>query len=73
MAVTAAGKTAYQTRFRSRIPSAWNRRRLENRAVSGFSRPSYTDTRCIKDNVLLDEPCGSGGLLVGQNNSEVIE
>lgn len=54
MAVTAAGKTAYRTRLRGRIPSVRSRRSRENRAVSGFSGSSYTDTLCIQDNVLLD-------------------
>lgn len=54
MAVMIAGKTAYKTKFRSRIPSDRNRRRLENCAISGFSRSPYTDTLCIKDNVLLE-------------------
>ena len=68
MAVMAAGRTVYQSRFRRRIPSARNRRMPENRASSGFSYSSYTDTLCIKDNVLLDPPYNTGNDFVYEDD-----
>ena len=49
------------------------RKTPRNSADSRHFRHFGTDRHCIKDYVLIDETCGSGGFMArAKNNSEVI-
>lgn len=65
--------TAYRSNFTGRIAPARSRKSPENKPFRGHWSTYSRQAHCIKDRVLLDKTCGSGGLLVGaKNNSEVI-
>lgn len=58
-----AEKPAKQTAFHDRTLPVRNRCRRRNRMVTGFSYSSCTSCPCVKDKVLLDTACGTGGFL----------
>ena len=64
---------AYRSNFAGRIPPSKTRKSPQNKAFYG-QRGTYSEkVHCIKDSVLLDETCGSGGFMArAKNNSEVI-
>lgn len=65
--------TAYWSNFTGRIAFARIRKSPEIKPFHGHRSTCSGKAHCIKDRVLLDETCGSGGLLVGaKNNSEVM-
>lgn len=61
--VMTAEKPAKQTAFHDRTLPVRNRCRRRNRMVTGFSYSSCTSCPCVKDKVLLDTACGTGGFL----------
>ncbi len=68
-----AAATAYHLGFTGRIAPARSRRRLENKALYRYQSTLSEKAHCIKDSVLLNKICGSGGILAGtKSNSEVI-
>lgn len=71
MSVTTA--RAYRSRFAGRLMPSGSLKSPEIKPFCGY-RDTYSDkAHCIKDSVLLDETCGSGGFMAwAKNNSEVI-
>lgn len=61
MSVTTA--TAYRSNFTGRFAPAKSRKSREIKPFCRVRSTSLTQAHCIKDRVLLDEACGSGGLL----------
>lgn len=51
----AAVKTQNQTRFCGRTPPAWSWRMAENRAATGFLRPSVSRAVGIQDNKKMEQ------------------
>ncbi len=71
--MSAATATAYRSNFTGCTSPARSRKNPEIKLFHGHRSTYSRQAHCIKDRVLLDETCGSGGLLVGaKNNSEVI-
>lgn len=69
---TATAK-AYQPRFAGRFVPFEMRKSPQNKAFYGHRSTYSGKAHCIKDRVLLDETCGSGGFMArAKNNSEVI-
>ena len=70
--ITATAR-AYQPHFTGRVMSSENRKSPQNKAFYGHQGACSGKAHCIKDSVLLDETCGSGGFMArAKNNSEVI-
>lgn len=71
--MSTATATTYRSRFTGRIAPVRIRKSLEIKPFHGHRSTYSGKAHCIKDRVLLDETCGSGGLFVGaKNDSEVI-
>lgn len=71
--MSAGAQAAYRSNFTGWFAPAGSRKSPENKPFHGHWSAYSGKVHCIKDRVLLDETCGSGGLLVGaKNNSEVI-
>lgn len=63
-----ATATAYQRSFTGWFSPVESRKSPQNRAFSWNQRTYSGKAHCIKDRVLLDEACGTGGMLtVAQN------
>lgn len=60
---TATART-YRSKFTGRIAPARSRKSLEIKPFHGYRSPFAGKAHCIKDNVLIDDACGSGGFLV---------
>lgn len=70
--ITATAR-AYQPHFTGRFMPSGMRKTTQNRDFYGHRDTYSGKAHCIKDSVLLDETCGSGGFMVrAKNNSEVI-
>lgn len=70
--ITATAR-AYQPHFTGRFMPSEKRKSPQNKAFYGHQGACSEKAHCIKDSVLLDETCGSGGFMVrAKNNSEVI-
>ena len=70
--ITATAR-AYQPHFTGRVMSSEKRKSPQNKAFYGHQGACSGKAHCIKDSVLLDETCGSGGFMArAKNNSEVI-
>jgi hypothetical protein len=54
---------AHRSRFTGRIAPAGTRKSPENKPFHGHRSTLVGKAHCIKDSVLLDETCGSGGFL----------
>lgn len=64
---------AYQPYFAGRFMPSKMRKSPQNKAFYGLRDTYSGKAHCIKDRVLLDETCGSGGFMArAKNNSEVI-
>lgn len=61
MSVTIA--RAYRSRFAGRFMSSGSRRSPEINPFCWYRSTYSRQARCIKDSVLLDETCGSGGFM----------
>lgn len=71
--MSTATASAYRSRFAGRIAPARSRKSSEIKPFYEHWSTYSEKIHCIKDRVLLEEACGSGGLLVGaRNNSKVI-
>lgn len=55
--------TAYRSNFTGRIVPAGSRKSPEIKPFCGRRSTYLRQAHCIKDRVLLDETCGSGGFL----------
>ena len=58
-----ATATAYRSRFAGRFMPSGSRKSPEIKPFYGYQDTHLGNAHCIKDSVLLDETCGSGGLL----------
>ena len=68
-----ATATAYRSNFAGRFMPSEMRKSPQNKAFYGYRGTYSGKVNCIKDSVLLDETCGSGGFMArAKNNSEVI-
>jgi hypothetical protein len=54
---------AYRSSFTGCIAPAGTRKSPENKPFHGHRSTLVGKAHCIKDSVLLDETCGSGGFL----------
>lgn len=71
--MSTATATAYRSNFTGWIAPARSRKSPENKPFRGHRSTYSRQAHCIKDRVLLDETCGSGGFMAwAKNNSEVI-
>lgn len=71
MSVTTA--RAYRSNFTGRFMPSGSRKIPEIKPFHGYRSTYSQKAHCIKDSVLLDETCGSGGFMAwAKNNSEVI-
>ena len=65
--MSAGAATAYRSRFAGRFMPSEKRKSpqnsLEIKPFYGYQDTHLGNAHCIKDSVLLDETCGSGGLL----------
>lgn len=59
---------AYRSNFIGRFMPSGSRKSPEIKPFHGVQITSLTQAHCIKDSVLIDETCGTGGMLtVAQN------
>ena len=71
--MSTATARAYRSRFAGRFMSSGSRNSPEIKPFCGCRDAYSREVHCIKDSVLLDEACGSGGFMArAKNNSEVI-
>ena len=71
--MSAGAAIAYRSNFIGRIAPAGSRKSPEIKPFRGYRSARLRQAHCIKDRVLLDETCGSGGFMArAKNNSEVI-
>lgn len=71
--MSTATARAYQPYFAGRFMPSEMRKSPQNKAFYGHRDTYSGKAHCIKDSVLLDETCGSGGFMArAKNNSEVI-
>lgn len=71
--MSTATARAYQPHFAGRFMPFETRKSPQNKAFYGHQTTYSGKAHCIKDRVLLDETCGSGGFMTrAKNNSEVI-
>ena len=71
--MSTATRGAYQPHFAGRFMPFETRKSSQNKAFYGHQTTYSGKAHCIKDSVLLDETCGSGGFMArAKNNSEVI-
>lgn len=61
--MSTATARAYRSGFTGRIAPAGSRKSPEIKPFCGRRSPYSRQAHCIKDRVLLDETCGSGGFL----------
>ena len=61
--MSVATARAYRRNFAGRIAPAGSRKSPENKPFYGHRSTYSRQAHCIKDRVLLDETCGSGGFL----------
>lgn len=61
--MSTATARAYRSNFTGWFAPAGSRKSLEIKPFHGCRSTSLAQAHCIKDRVLLDETCGSGGLL----------
>ena len=61
--MSTATATAYRSNFTGRTSPARSRKSPENKHFYGHRSTYLGQAHCIKDRVLLDDTCGSGGLL----------
>lgn len=59
---------AYRSKFTGRIAPARSRKSPEIKPFHGHRSPFAGKAHCIKDNVLIDETCGSVGFLMNAYN-----
>lgn len=63
----------YRSNFAGWFMPSEKRKSPQNKAFYGHQGACSGKAHCIKDSVLLDETCGSGGFMArAKNNSEVI-
>lgn len=62
--MSTATARAYRSNFTGRIAPARSRKSPEIKPFCRVRRTSLAQAHCIKDRVLLDETCGSGGLML---------
>lgn len=71
--MSTATARAYRSNFTGRFMPSGSRKSPEIKPFHGVQSTSLAQAHCIKDSVLLDETCGSGGFMArAKNNSEVI-
>lgn len=71
--MSTATARAYRSNFTGRFMPSGSRKSPEIKPFYGVQSTSLAQAHCIKDSVLLDETCGSGGFMArAKNNSEVI-
>lgn len=71
--MSTATAIAYRSNFTGRFMPSGSRKSPEIKPFHGVQSTSLVQAHCIKDRVLLDETCGSGGFMArAKNNSEVI-
>ena len=71
--MSTATARAYRSNFTDRFMPSGSRKSPEIKPFHGVRSTSLAQAHCIKDRVLLDETCGSGGFMArAKNNSEVI-
>lgn len=63
---------ACRSNFTGRIAPVRSLKSPEIKPFHGYWSTFAGKAHCIKDNVLLDDTCGSGGFLVSKKSSEVI-
>ena len=69
--MSTATARAYQPYFAGRFMPSEMRKSPQNKAFYGHRDTYSGKAHCIKDSVLLDETCGSGGFMArAKNNSE---
>lgn len=71
--MSAATARAYRSNFTGRFMPSGSRKSPEIKPFHEWRSAYSRKAHCIKDRVLLDETCGSGGFMArAKNNSEVI-
>lgn len=71
--MSTATARAYWSNFTGRFMPSESRKSPEIKPFCGYRSTYPGKAHCIKDSVLLDETCGSGGFMArAKNNSEVI-
>ena len=71
--MSTATARAYRSNFTGRFMASETRKSSEIKPFCGYRSTYLGQAHCIKDRVLLDETCGSGGFMArAKNNSEVI-
>ena len=65
--MSTATARAYQTYFAGRFMPSEKRKSPQNKAFYGHRDTYSGKAHCIKDSVLLDDTCGSGGFRAGAN------
>ena len=65
--MSTATARAYQPYFAGRFVSFETRKIPQNKAFYGHRSTYSGKAHCIKDRVLLDDTCGSGGFRAGAN------
>lgn len=66
--MSTATARAYRSRFAGRFTPSEMRKSPQNKAFYGHRTTYWEKAHCIKDRVLLDGACGTGGMLtVAQN------
>ena len=65
--MSTATARAYQPYFAGRFMPAEKRKSPQNKAFYGHRDTYSGKAHCIKDSVLLDDTCGSGGFRAGAN------
>lgn len=65
--MSTATARAYQPHFAGRFMPSRTRKSPQNKAFYGHRDTYSGKAHCIKDSVLLDDTCGSGGFRAGAN------
>lgn len=68
--MSATAQAVYRSRFTDRIAPARSRKSPENKPFCGRWSTSAGKAHRIKDSVLLDETCGSGGFPMGTKREQ---
>ena len=61
--MSTATARAYRSNFTGRFMPSGGRKSPEIKPFHGVQSTSLAQAHCIKDSVLLDETCGSGGFM----------
>ena len=71
--MSATAQAAYCSRFTGRTSPAGSRKSPEMESFYGYRSTFVGKVHCIKDNVLLDDTCGTGDFLTNTNNDRIVK